>query len=112
MQKTKTRLLRGLASILARPIRAVVSVKLRETRKPEVDVRLIRTAATVSVTLLTLAAVVKVTPAPHPHQVKVTLCQTVSDWTGAYLSNFITVDGEYFLLADGSLLFVKEESDG
>ena len=112
MHKTKTRLLHGLASILVKPIRSVVSVKLRQTQKPEVDVRLIRTAATVSVTLLTLAAVVKVAPAPHPHVVKVTLCQTVSDWRGAYLSNFITADGEYFLLADGSLLFVKEESDG
>lgn len=112
MHKTKTSILAGLAAIVARPVRALVAVTLRKTPKSDVNVKIIRQAATVSVTLLSLAAVVKVEPSPHPHQIRVVLCQTVSDWRGAYLSNFITSEGEYFLLSDGTVLFVKEESDG
>lgn len=112
MHKTKTSILAGLASIVAWPVRALVSTQLLKLRKPKVDIKLARTAATVTVTLLSFAAVVKVSPSPPPHQVRTVLCQTVADYKGAYLSNFITADGEYFLLADGRLLFVKEESDG
>lgn len=109
MHKTKTSILAGLAAIVARPVRALVSIQKLKLQKPKVDVKMVRTAATVTVTLLSIAAVVKVSPAPLPHQVRTVLCQTVADYRGAYLSNFITADGEYFLLADGRLLFVKEE---
>ena len=112
MHKTKTSILAGLASIVARPVRALVAVTLRKDPKPDVSVKFIRQATTVTVTLLSLAAVVKVSPSPYPHQVRTVLCQTVADYRGAYLSNFITSDGEYFLLSDGTVLFVKEESDG
>lgn len=109
MHKTKTSILAGLAAIVARPVRALISIQKLKLQKPKVDVKMVRTVATVTVTLLSIAAVVKVSPAPPPHQVRTVLCQTVADYGGAYLSNFITADGEYFLLADGRLLFVKEE---
>ena len=32
------------------------------------------------------------------------------DYSEDRLNNFITEDGQYFLLADGKLLFVKEEN--
>ena len=63
----------------------------------------------VSVKLLGLVAIVSIAPVKGV-QVQAEIAQTapaatVRDW----VSNFITEDGQYFLLADGKLLFVKEE---
>jgi hypothetical protein len=65
--------------------------------------------AKISVKLLSLLAIVSAVPTPGPQVraelVKVAPAPDVREW----VSNFITEDGQYILLANGKLLFVKEE---
>lgn len=108
MHKTEARLISATPSVSVDAVLPDVSVSVKsKTHETCIQAVILKT---VSVALLSLSFCVAISQCPHPPVVRTVLCQTVSDWRGEYVSNFITADGEYFMLSDGSVLFVREES--
>lgn len=106
MHKTDVRLISSTASVSVDAAIPDVSVSMKSQTHASIQTVILKT---VSVALLSLSASVVISQYPHPPVVRTVLCQTVSDWRGEYVSNFITADGEYFMLSDGSVLFVRED---
>jgi len=107
MHKTRTTFLGQAAKLVAELLRHKVEAS-RDVTAQTVDVQT-ESISKVTVKLLGLVAIVSVAPIKgsqiQTEFVHTAPASTVRDW----VSNFITEDGQYFLLADGKLLFVKEE---
>lgn len=106
MHKTETTVIINRPHLTLELIRPIVRTEIEKGANVEARQDY---GAKVAVKLLGLLAIVTASPAPRPmvqaELVQVAPAADVRDW----VSNFITADGEYFLLADGKLLFVKEE---
>ena len=105
MHKTFISHIRSSITATIAALGILVAVKL-DSRPPRVAVKAI-VGAIVSVKLLALAPMT-VGPESFP-QVQITFVETVPVAPDVWVSNFITSDGQYFLLADGRVLFVKGE---
>lgn len=107
MHKTKTTFIGHIVKQVAEILRPKVDAG-RDSTAPEVTAAP-ESVAKVSVKLLGLVAIVSIAPVKgvqvQAEMIKTAPAATIRDW----VSNFVTADGQYFLLADGKLLFVKEE---
>lgn len=107
MHKTRTTFISQVAKLVAEFVRHKVDAS-RDAVAQTVDVQS-EGVSKVTVKLLGLVAIVSIAPVKgtqvQAEFVHSAPAATIRDW----VSNFITDDGEYFLLADGKLLFVKEE---
>ena len=107
MHKTRTTFISQVAKLVAEFVRHKVDAS-RDAVAQTVDVQS-EGVSKVTVKLLGLVASVSIAPVKgtqvQAEFVHSAPAATIRDW----VSNFITDDGEYFLLADGKLLFVKEE---
>ena len=110
MHKTRTTFIGQVAKLVAEFLRHKVEAG-RDTVAQTVSTQPENVAKVTKVTvkLLGLVAIVSITPMKgtqvQAEFVRSAPAATIRDW----VSNFITEDGQYFLLADGKLLFVKEE---
>ena len=107
MHKTRTTFISQVAKLVAEFVRHKVDAS-RDAVAQTVDVQS-EGVSKVTVKLLGLVAIVSIAPVKgtqvQAEFVHSAPAATIRDW----VSNFITDDGEYCLLADGKLLFVKEE---
>ena len=107
MHKTRTTFISQVAKLVAEFVRHKVDAS-RDAVAQTVDVQS-EGVSKVTVKLLGLVAIVSIAPVKgtqvQAEFVHSAPAATIRDW----VSNFITDDSEYFLLADGKLLFVKEE---
>lgn len=107
MHKTRTTFIGQVAKLVAEFLRHKVEAG-RDTVAQTVNTQP-ENVVKVTVKLLGLAAIVSIAPMKgtqvQAEFVRSAPAATIRDW----VSNFITEDGQYFLLADGKLLFVKEE---
>ncbi len=107
MHKTRTTFIGHIVKQVADILRPKVDAG--RDSAPEVTVAP-ESVAKVSVKLLGLVAIVSIAPVTgarvQAEMIQTAPAATIRDW----VSNFITEDGQYFLLADGKLLFVKEEN--
>lgn len=107
MHKTRTTFIGQVAKLVTEFLRPKVEAS-RDAVAQSVDVQA-ESVSKVTVKLLGLVAIVSIAPVRgtqiRTEFVHTAPAATIRDW----VSNFITEDGQYFLLADGKLLFVKEE---
>ena len=105
MHKTRTTFISQVAKLVAEFVRHKVDAS-RDAVAQTVDVQ---SEGVSKVTVKLLEDMVSIAPVKgtqvQAEFVHSAPAATIRDW----VSNFITDDGEYFLLADGKLLFVKEE---